>query len=64
VNYFQERHSAEHYQRQLIRQLERLGHKVTWNPSRRADHATPGGACPHGIFYSVEVSLWGDAVPA
>jgi hypothetical protein len=26
---FQPRHSAERYQRQLVRQLERLGHKVT-----------------------------------
>jgi transposase len=26
---FQPRHSAEHHQRQRVRQLERLGHKVT-----------------------------------
>jgi transposase len=31
-DYFQQRHSAEHYQRQLVRQLERLGHKVTLEP--------------------------------
>jgi len=31
-DYFQRRHSAEHYQRQLVRQLERLGHKVTLEP--------------------------------
>ena len=31
-DYFQQRHSAEHYQRQLVRQLERLGHRVTLEP--------------------------------
>ena len=31
-DYFQQRHSAEHHQRQLVRQLERLGHKVTLEP--------------------------------
>ena len=31
-DYFQQRHSTEHYQRQLVRQLERLGHKVTLEP--------------------------------
>jgi len=31
-NYFQQRHCTEHYQRQLVRQLERLGHKVTLEP--------------------------------
>jgi transposase len=31
-DYFQQRHSPEHYQRQLVRQLERLGHKVTLEP--------------------------------
>ena len=31
-DYFQRRHSAEHDQRQLVRQLERLGHKVTLEP--------------------------------
>jgi len=31
-DYFQRRHSPEHYQRQLVRQLERLGHKVTLEP--------------------------------
>ena len=31
-DYFQQRQSAEHYQRQLVRQLERLGHKVTLEP--------------------------------
>jgi transposase len=31
-DYFQQRHSAEHDQRQLLRQLERLGHKVTLEP--------------------------------
>jgi hypothetical protein len=29
---FQRRRSPEHYQRQLVRQLERLGHKVTLEP--------------------------------
>jgi transposase len=33
-DYFQQRHSAEHHQRQLVRQLERLGHKVTLEPIR------------------------------
>jgi hypothetical protein len=32
----QQRRSAEHYQRQLVRQLERLGHKVTLEPSEAA----------------------------
>ena len=35
-DYFQRRHSAEHYQRQLVRQLERLGHKVTLEPIEAA----------------------------
>jgi transposase len=35
-DYFQQRHSAEHYQRQLVRQLERLGHKVTLEPIEAA----------------------------
>jgi transposase len=34
--YFQQRRSAEHYQRQLVRQLERLGHKVTLEPIQAA----------------------------
>jgi transposase len=35
-DYFQQRQSAEHYQRQLVRQLERLGHKVTLEPIEAA----------------------------
>jgi hypothetical protein len=35
-DYFQQRQSAEHYQRQLVRQLERLGHKVTLEPIQAA----------------------------
>ena len=35
-DYFQRRHSAEHDQRQLVRQLERLGHKVTLEPIQAA----------------------------
>jgi hypothetical protein len=31
-DYFQRRQSADRYQRQLVRQLERLGHKVTLEP--------------------------------
>jgi transposase len=31
-DYFQRRHAVEHYQRQLVRQLERLGHKVSLEP--------------------------------
>src|SRR5512133_3752952 len=31
-DYFQQRHSVERHQRQLVRQLERLGHKVTLDP--------------------------------
>jgi hypothetical protein len=31
-DYFQQRHSVERHQRQLVRQLERLGHKVTLEP--------------------------------
>ena len=34
--YYQRRHAAEHYQRQLVRQLERLGHKVTLEPIEAA----------------------------
>jgi transposase len=34
--YFQQRRSAEHYQRQLVQQLERLGHKVTLEPLEAA----------------------------
>jgi transposase len=36
AEYFQLRQSAEHYQRQLVRQLERLGHKVTLEPIQAA----------------------------
>jgi transposase len=35
-DYFQQRHAVEHYQRQLVRQLERLGHKVTLEPIEAA----------------------------
>ena len=35
-DYFQQRQSAEHYQQQLVRQLERLGHKVTLEPIQAA----------------------------
>ena len=35
-DYFQQRQSAEHYQRQLVHQLERLGHKVTLEPIQAA----------------------------
>jgi transposase len=35
-DYFQQRQSAEHYQRQLVRQLERLGHQVTLEPIEAA----------------------------
>ena len=35
-DYFQQRHSVEHHQRQLVRQLERLGHKVTLDPIEAA----------------------------
>jgi transposase len=35
-DYLQLRQSAEHYQRQLVRQLERLGHKVTLEPIEAA----------------------------
>jgi hypothetical protein len=35
-DYFQQRHSVEHHQRQLVRQLERLGHKVTLEPIEAA----------------------------
>jgi transposase len=35
-DYFQQRHSAERHQRQLVRQLERLGHKVTLDPIEAA----------------------------
>ena len=31
-DYFQQRHAVERQQRQLVRQLERLGHKVTLEP--------------------------------
>jgi len=31
-NYFQQRQSVERHQRQLVRQLERLGHQVTLEP--------------------------------
>jgi transposase len=34
--YYQQRQSAGHYQRQLVRQLERLGHKVTLEPFEAA----------------------------
>jgi transposase len=36
VAYFQQRHSVERHQRQLVRQLERLGHKVTLEPIQAA----------------------------
>jgi transposase len=35
-DYFQQRHCVEHHQRQLVRQLERLGHKVTLEPIEAA----------------------------
>jgi transposase len=35
-DYFQQRHSLERQQRQLVRQLERLGHKVTLEPIEAA----------------------------
>ena len=35
-DHFQQRHSAERYQRQLVRQLERLGHQVTLEPIEAA----------------------------
>jgi transposase len=35
-DYFQQRHSQERHQRQLVRQLERLGHKVTLEPIEAA----------------------------
>ena len=35
-NYFQQRQSIGRYQRRLIRQLERLGHKVTLEPTKVA----------------------------
>jgi transposase len=35
-NYFQQRHTVERQQRQLVRQLERLGHKVTLEPIEAA----------------------------
>ena len=35
-DYLPQRQSAEHYQRQLVRQLERLGHKVTLEPMTMA----------------------------
>jgi transposase len=35
-DYLQQRQSTEHYQRQLVRQLERLGHKVTLEPFEAA----------------------------
>jgi transposase len=31
-DYFQQPHSLQRHQRQLVRQLERLGHKVTLEP--------------------------------
>jgi transposase len=31
-DYFHQRYSVERHQRQLVRQLERLGHKVTLEP--------------------------------
>jgi transposase len=34
--FFQQRHSLERHQRQLVRQLERLGHKVTLEPIEAA----------------------------
>jgi transposase len=39
-DYFQQRQSLERYQRQLVRQLERLGPRSPWNPSRQPDDAT------------------------
>jgi transposase len=35
-DHLQLRQSAEHYQRQLVRQLQRLGHKVTLEPIEAA----------------------------
>jgi hypothetical protein len=35
-DYFQQRQSVERYQRQLVRQLERLGHQVTLEPIEAA----------------------------
>jgi transposase len=35
-DYLQQRQSAEHDQRQLVRQLQRLGHKVTLQPLEAA----------------------------
>jgi transposase len=35
-DYFQQRHAVDRYQRQLVRQLERLGHKVTLEPIEAA----------------------------
>jgi len=35
-DFLQQRQSAEHYQRRLVRQLERLGHKVTLEPIEAA----------------------------
>jgi transposase len=35
-DHFQQRQSAERYQRQLVRQLERLGHQVTLEPIEAA----------------------------
>jgi hypothetical protein len=31
-DYYQQRHCVERHQRQLVRRLERLGHKVTLEP--------------------------------
>jgi transposase len=36
ADYLQLRQSAEHYQRQLVRQLQRLGHRVTLEPMEAA----------------------------
>jgi hypothetical protein len=35
-DFLQQRRSAEHYRRQLVRQLDRLGHKVTLEPIEAA----------------------------
>ena len=35
-DYFQQRHAVDRQQRELVRQLERLGHKVTLEPIEAA----------------------------
>jgi transposase len=36
ADYFLERHNSEAYKNRLIRQLERMGHKVTLEPAQVA----------------------------